>query len=48
MPKTMKSVAMFWIEGQHAFKQLPDDPTVLVIGLLMLLRMICTDKIDCT
>ena len=49
MPKTMKSVTMSWIEGQHAFKQLPDDehPTLLVIDLMMLLRMICTDKSDC-
>ena len=49
MRKTTKSVTMSWIEGQHAVKQLSHDehPTLLVIDLMMLLRMICTDKSDC-
>ena len=49
MRKATKSMTMSWIEGQHAVKQLPENehPTLLVIDLMMLLRMICTDKSDC-
>ena len=49
MRKTTKSMTMSWIEGQHAVKQLPENehPTLLVIDLMMLLRIICTDKSDC-
>ena len=49
MRKTTKSVTLSSIEGQHAVKQLSHDehPTLLVIDLMMLLRMICTDKSDC-
>lgn len=46
MRKTTKSVTLSWIEGDQAMKLLPNDenPTLLVIDLMMLLRMICTER----
>ena len=49
MRKTTESVTMSWIEGQHGIKQLLDEehPTPLVIDLMMLFRMTCTNKSEC-
>jgi len=49
MRKTTKSATLTWIEGKTAVKQLDqeENPELLVIDLMMLLRMICTEQSDC-
>ena len=48
MRKTNKSAILSCMEGDQTLKQLPTDenPSLLVIDLMMLLRMICTEKTD--
>ena len=50
--KNRKSDTYSWLEGDLATADLPppahaDEPTLAVIDLMMLLRMVCTDTADC-
>jgi hypothetical protein len=47
--KTQKSVTLSWLEKDLATAKLPasDEPTLAVIDLMMLLRMVCTDTAEC-
>ena len=48
MRKTKKSDTLAWLERDLAIRQLPpsSEPTLGVVDLMMLLRMVCTDTME--